>query len=272
MLPTIQRKSRTREKTLRPTHPNAGIEAYYRRRLNVLIDEMAKSVQYWIEATYRQNTPRIAQDETPAEALRKSMKDLSSRWTKRFDEMASKMAGYFAQSVERRTTASLKKIMKDGGWTVEFKMTPAMRDVVDATVNANVSLIKSIPEQYLSQVEGMVMRSVQTGRDLGQLSKELQEQLGVTKRRAAFIARDQNSKATSALSRARELELGLDEAIWVHSGGGKHPRPTHLKAGREKTRFKISEGWLDPALGRLIQPGEEPNCRCIRKPLLKGFS
>lgn len=214
----------------------------------------------------------IAQDESPAEALRKSMKDLSSRWVRRFDEMAGKMAGYFAQSVERRTAASLKKIMRDGGWTVEFKMTPAMRDVLDATVNANVSLIKSIPSQYLSQVEGMVMRSVQSGRDLRQLSKDLQEQLGVTKRRAAFIARDQNSKATSALSRARELELGLEYAEWVHSGGGKHPRPTHLKAGREKTRFKISEGWLDPALGRYIQPGEEPNCRCIRRPLIKGFS
>lgn len=233
---------------------------------------MAKSVQYWIEATYRQNTPGIAQDETPAEALRKSMKDLSLRWTKRFDEMASKMAGYFAQSVERRTAASLKRIMKDGGWTVEFKMTPAMRDVLDATVNANVSLIKSIPEQYLSQVEGIVMRGVQTGRDLGQVSKDLQERLGITKRRAALISQDQNAKATAAMTRARYVELGLDEAVWAHSGGGREPRPSHLKAGREKTRYKISEGWLDPDVGEHIQPGELIHCRCVGRPLIKGFS
>ncbi|MBB3743897.1 uncharacterized protein with gpF-like domain [Rhizobium sp. BK591] len=229
-------------------------------------------MEYWLTATYRQNEPRIAQDETPADALRRSMRELSSRWLKRFDEMAGKMAEHFAKSVEARATGAMKTILKDGGWTVSFKMTPAMRDVVDATVHQNVALIKSIPAQYLEQVEGIVMRGVQNGRDLGVVADDLQKRLGVTRRRAAFIARDQNQKATSALSRARQLELGLDEAVWTHSGGGKEPRPTHAKAGREKVRYKISQGWYDPAVGRYIQPGEEPNCKCIGRPVLKGFS
>lgn len=268
-----QRKPKAAETILRPVRPNAGIEADYRKRLDDLIKQMAASVEYWLTSAYRNNEPRImAEDETPADALRRSMKDLSKRWLKKFDAMADKLAEHFAQSVEKRSSAALKKIMKDGGWTVQFTMTPAMRDIVDATVHANVSLIKSIPQKYLSDVEGMVMRSVQTGRDLGQLTQDLQKTYGVTRRRAAFIARDQNNKATAAFNRARELELGLDEAEWNHSHGSREPRPTHVEAGKNKTRYKISKGWFDPAVGRYIQPGEEPGCKCFGRPVIKGFS
>ena len=44
------------------------------------------------------------------------------------------------------------------------------------------------------------MRGVRTGRDVGQVAKDLQGRLGVTKRRAPFIALDQNNKNTSHAS------------------------------------------------------------------------
>lgn len=274
MASKLRRKTpKATETILRPVRPNAGIAADYQRRLDALIQEMHDSVLYWLTATYRQNEPRIiAEDETPADALRRSMKELSSRWLKKFDAMSTKMAEYFAQSVEKRSTAAMKKILKDGGWTVNFTVTPAMRDIMDATVHANVALIKSIPQKFLSDVEGSVMRSVQAGRDLGSLTSDLQKNYGVTRRRAAFIARDQNNKATSAFNRVRQVELGLTEAVWVHSGGGREPRPSHQKAGREKARYTISEGWFDPEVGQKIQPGELINCKCIGRPVIKGFS
>lgn len=263
---------RTKEKVLRPVRPNAGIEAVYRAQLDRLIKEMQASTVYWLTASYRANEPRVAQDATPADALKASIRKLSSRWIKRFDTASIKLARYFGTAVEKRSSAALRKILKDAGLTVEFTLTPAMRDVLDATVNANVALIKSIPAQYFEQVGGLVMRSVQNGRDLGFLTKELQARYGVTRRRAAFIALDQNNKATASMTRARKLELGLDEEIWVHSGAGKHPRPTHVKAGRDRVRFKTAEGWYDPALKRFIHPGEEPGCRCIGRSVVKGFS
>lgn len=273
MASKLRRKTpKATETILRPIHPNAGIAAHYQRRLDALIQAMAKSVEFWLTATYRQNEPRIAQDETPADALRRSMRELSKRWLKRFDDMAGKMAVHFAQSVEARSTGAMKKILKDGGWTVQFQITPAMRDVMDATVHQNVALIKSIPAQYLEQVEGIVMRGVQNGRDLGIVSEELQKRLGVTRRRAALISRDQNNKATAAFNKVRQTELGLTEAIWVHSGGGHEARPSHQKAGREKVRYSIKDGWYDPHEGRNIQPGELINCKCIGRPVIKGFS
>jgi SPP1 gp7 family putative phage head morphogenesis protein len=149
-------------------------------------------------------------------------------------------------------------------------MTAAMQDVFAATVQANVSLIKSIPAQYFTQIEGIVMRGVQTGYDLKQITDDLQHQFKVSRKRAAFIARDQASKATSTLGRARQMSLGITKAIWVHSHAGKVPRPEHVKMdGKE---YDLSEGMFDPVEGKYIFPGQLINCRCFSRGIVPGFS
>jgi SPP1 gp7 family putative phage head morphogenesis protein len=269
-MPTRRRQRRQRnEIVLRPVHPNAGIEAEYRRRLDRLIRAMNKSVDYWVRAAYRSNEPEMAQDETPAAALRRAMAQLRRRWLRNFNEGAKELAKWFATASTERSDAALRAILKKAGFTVEFTMTPAARDILAATTTANVALIKSIPQQYLNQVEGAVMRSVQAGRDLKSLTDELQTHYGVSRRRAAFISRDQNNKATAAMTRARQAELGITEATWMHSGGGKHPRPTHVAMNGD--RYEVGKGMWDPAVKRFIFPGEEPNCRCVSKAVVPGF-
>lgn len=258
------------QKALKATHPNVGIEVAYRRQLEKMIEAMHYSVLYWIQAAYKANEPRIAQDATPAEVLRKSVAGLAKRWQKQFDEAAVKLADYFSVAVEERSTLALKKILKDGGWSVKFQMTPAMRDIFRSTVNQNTQLIKSIPQQYLSDVEGLVQRSVQAGRDLKSLTDDLTKRYGITRRRAAFIARDQNNKASSAFTRVRRLEAGITEAIWMHSSAGKEPRPSHVAMNGK--RFSIAQGMWDPHEKEFIQPGWLPNCRCVSRPIVEGFS
>ena len=258
------------DKVLQGVQPNAGIEAAYRQKLQALIAEMDKSVVYWLRAAYRANEPVMAQDRMPADELRDAIRKLARRWQKTFDEAAPALAEYFSQAVAERSSGALRAILKKAGFTVRFKLTPAMRDIMQATIGQQVSLIKSIPSQYFTNIEGLVMRSVQTGRDLGQLTKDLQEQFGVTHRRAAFIARDQNIKATASMTRARQDELGITEAIWVHSGAGNHPRPTQVAMNGEK--YDVKKGMWDPAVKRWIFPGEEINCRCFSKSVIPGFS
>lgn len=258
-----------RERTLRPVRASAAIEVAYRRRLLRMVDQMHRSLDYWIRAAYRANEPRVAQDATPADVLQRVVRALRRKWLKRFDDAADELADYFAQSVEDRSTRVLRKILKDGGWSVKFKMTPAQRDVLDAVVHENVSLIKSIPRKHLDDVEGMVMRSVAAGRKLDVLAKDLQKQYGVTRRRATLIARDQNNKATTMLNRARQKELGVEEAVWVHSHAGKKPRPTHVKMDGKK--YRVDQGMWDPAVQKYILPGELINCRCFSRSVIPGF-
>ena len=268
---------RKKPKVLRPVWPNAGIEAEYRRRLRALLEEVHNSVLYWVRAAYRQNEPEVtqlanevAQDASPSAELRKIMRALTKRWRSSIEGTAKKLAKWFAKSAATRSDAALKKILKDGGFAVEFKLTPAQRDILVATIAENVSLIKSIPAQYLDHVEQLVMRSVTQGRNIGYLTKQIEKHYTVSHKRAVLIARDQNNKATSALNRARCLELGLKEAIWMHSHAGKKPRPEHVKMHGKK--FNIARGMWDPHEKMYIQPGYLINCRCTKKVVIAGLT
>lgn len=252
---------------LDPVRPNAGVEAAYRKRLDRLIEKMQRSLVYWLTATYRAKPPEMASDASPANTLRDEMTSLGARWQAQFDEAAPALAEWFAKSSFDRSDYALREILKRGGFSVEFKTTATVNDVFQATVGEQVGLIKSIASEHLSEVQGMLMRSVQQGRDLGSMAKELEARLGVTKRRAALIARDQNNKATATITRARQQELGITEAEWMHSYGGKHPRPSHLAANGK--RYDISKGmYLD---GVWTWPGREINCRCVSKAIVPGF-
>ena len=257
-------------KTCRAVPANRGIEAKYRKALQRLIAEMHASVEYWLTAAYRKDPPRMAalveqaQDASPAQRIRKVLDELAQRWVDRFNDYAPKLAEAYLQGMFKSTDSAFRQALKEAGWAVDFKMTPAMRDAFQASLAENVGLIKSIPEKYLQQVEGVVMRSYSAGRDLATMVKELKQLYPAASHRAELIARDQSNKANAVVNRARQMELGITEAIWQHSHAGKTPRPDHVAANGK--RYKITEGCL--ISGEYIQPGEEINCRCTSRPVL----
>lgn len=253
-------------------HPNAALQAEYRRRLVKLVDELAASVEYWLTAAYRGAEPevaRLALDASPARVLQAAVKALRRRWLRRFDALSKDLAQWFAGAAAERSDRQLRAALKRGGITVRFRTSKAVNDVLQAAVAENVALIRSIPTQYLTQVEGAVMRSVQVGRDLGPLAKELREHHGVSRRRAALIARDQNNKATAVITRVRQQELGVERAIWLHSHGGRKPRPSHVK--QDGRTYDVAKGWFDPDEGVWTWPGVLVNCRCVSRSIIPGL-
>ena len=260
--------AKQKPKTARAVHANKGVEMAYKRALDNLVAEMSNSFEYWLSAAYKANPPRleVAMDALPSLELSRKIRELSKRWIKKFDDMALAISTKFTNSGRKATDSSFQQSLKDAGWAVEFQVTPVMRDAMNATIAENVALIKSIPRQYSTEVEGIIMRGYTAGRDLATISDELQSRYGITKRRAALIARDQNNRLTATVTQARRIELGLFEAIWVHSGGGKTPRPSHVKAGKDKLKFDTREGALID--GEHILPGQKINCRCSSKTVL----
>lgn len=266
----MARLRQAQSRVLPAVHPSIGFEAEIRRKLRKLVDEMHRSVQRAVEAAYKKNEPLIAQDAMPSKVLEKTVRDLASRWRKKFEDAAPKLAKYFSTSIQGRSDTALRSILKDAGIAIQFQQTPAMKDILNAAIAEQVGLIKSIPEKYLGDVQGMVMRSVQTGRDLETLSKDLRKAYGVTRRKASLIARDQNNKATSSMLRARQVELGIKQARWRHSHAGKKPRPTHVKM--DNKLYYVSKGMWDSAEKRYVFPGELINCRCTSQSILPGFN
>lgn len=278
-------------KTARAVHANRGIEAKYRKELQRMIAEMHGSLEYWITAAYRKNPPALAEaveqaqdanittqrkrtiaasrDEWqakygPSAKIKKIMDELAARWVARFEEWAPKVAEAYLRDMFNASDRAMRQALKDAGWAVEFRMTPAVKDAFSASLDANVGLIRSIPRQYLQQVEGIVMRSYSSGRDLATMVADLKQIYPVAINRAELIARDQSNKANAVVNRARQLELGITEAIWMHSHAGKNPREDHVAANGK--RYNIADGCK--ISGKFMQPGHEINCRCTSRPIL----
>ena len=238
----------------------------YQRALMSLISQMSASVEYWLTAQRRSDPPELAQDALPAAEMRKELRKLSKRWQDKFDGMAPKVAESFLKNQFKGTDAAMRQALRDAGWSIEFTMTPAMRDAFEASLAENVGLIRSIPQQYLQQVEGIVMRNYAAGRDLKSMAAEIKSRFGVAADRAVLISRDQANKANAVVQKARQTELGITEAIWLHSHAGREPRPTHVAMNQK--RYPVAKGMWDSAVGKYVWPGTEIGCRCVGRSVL----
>lgn len=225
---------------------------------------MHDSVMYWLSANYKKTG--MAADASPVAIMKKSLSAMFKQWTRRFNKVSSDLAKAFVNDSKRHADTNFSNAMKKSGFTIKFQMTEEMDVALNGSIAENVGLIKSIPEKYLTQVQTIVLQSVQRGHDLARLTDDLQREFGVTRRRAKTIARDQTNKANSVITVARSRAVGITHGIWVHSGGGKVPRQSHLKAGREKMVFDLSKGaYID---GEYIFPGQLINCRCRYNPIM----
>ena len=245
---------------LKPIPANRGAAVKYRKQLDVLIKEMSDSYLYWLTATYKANPPSVfGIDSLPSNDAKKRLTELRNRWIKRFNEMALMIAEMHVQHVASITHRAVMNAFKDAGWVIEFKNTRAMQDVMRASVIENVSLIKSIPQQYHTKIEGIVMRNYAIGKDMGTMRKEISATYPVTIRRAEIITLDQTTKLNIAVQNVQYKEAGITQCKWLHSHAGKEPRPDHVAANGKI--YDIDKGCL--ISGEYIQPGYLINCRCV---------
>lgn len=255
--------------TIRPTLPGVALQRAYLKKLDALVKKMSRSVSYWITAEYRRQEPEITQDVLPSRALADRLAKVMKKWRREFNDGAEEVAKWFVNASSRHVNNSIRTALREAGFTVKARMTRAERDVLSSLIIENVNLIKSIPEQYFTQVQSLVQVAVQNGRDLGYLSEELENRYDITHRRAVVIARDQTNKATEQMSVARNKALGITQGLWIHTSGGKTYRKTHVEMNGKL--FDLDKGLYDSAVGHYIMPGEEINCRCTYRPVLSSM-
>lgn len=257
-----------------PVFPNAGVEAWYRKTLQTLLERMARDGRQRILDAWRDEDGGLAQDARPKPSLslrlERSLAGWGDIWQKRWNEASRKIAWDFAARNRSTTEAGVKRSLKEAGFTVKWRPGKIERNAFDATVAENVALIKSIPQEFHLDVQQVVWDGVRTGNDLFTVADELQKKYDIAHRRAAFIATDQNHKSKAAMEKAMRLEIGITEADWMHSHAGKEPRPTHVAMDGET--YKIAEGMYDSAVDKMIWPGIEPRCRCTDRARVPGFA
>ena len=133
------------------------------------------------------------------------------------------------------------------------------------TINNNGELIKSIHQQYHREISQALYNSIINGKSIKTIKEALLEAGVKTKRRAGLIAQDQCNKINSALQMQELKEIGVKKVKWIHVGGGKTDRKTHITPapkGLNGAIFDINKGIYDPAVQKNIKPAELPFCRC----------
>lgn len=144
--------------------------------------------------------------------------------------------------------------------------------IKQTTITNNVELIKSIHQQYHREVSQALYDSIINGKPTKTVIEALKQAGAKTKRRAKLIARDQVHKIHEALHLQELKQVGVTKAKWIHLGGGKTDRKTHITKAPEGLNggiFDISKGIYDPAVNKYIKPAELPFCRCTAEAVVE---
>jgi Phage Mu protein F like protein len=201
----------------------------------------------------------------------RELKKWGDKWQRKFDKLSRDASKKFATRSFGSTDVALKAALKKAGFTVSFKPTRKSMQAYKLVVADNVGLIRNLQQSLYNKIQQDTWASVRAGGDMGALSAKLHKSYGIEANRAALIARDQNNKAKATLEAARRQELGLKQAIWQHSNGGKEPRRVHLAWGREGKVFDLDKGLYDPDEGQWVLPGTLIRCRCTSRAIIPGF-
>lgn len=247
---------------LRPIHPNLGVQQRYRAALNRLLRKVRDEVLAAVNL--HKNAPKqpIAIDNHP---LIDALDRLMINWIERLNDIGENLARDFVKSSTNHYDNNLAKQLRNAGFTVQLQLTPLVRESLQASMGMNVGLIKSIPQEYLADVQKYVYEAMAGGFDLAALTNNLDHAYHIGRNRAKLIARDQANKANAVIEQARRKELGINKAIWRHSGGAKKPRPSHVRANNKV--FDADKGmFLD---GEWVLPGQAINCGCVSLSVLE---
>ena len=243
---------------------------------NAELQRMVNLIRVDIEESLTPQIKNLAPEYTAdswVDVITSSLKSLRERWSNdRFNRWAEGVAQSFIQAINLQNQKQFANQFKSFGIDI-FSSNKTVNDYLQASVENNVSLIKSIPDQYLSQVESIVLSNMRSGLRPSAIEKQLTDQFGVTKRRARVIARDQSSKASNGLAKKRMESSGIVYFQWIDSSDNR-VRSRHKAIANKLTAYGKGVYRLDTLplndTGVPIACGDDYQCRCVARPVLKS--
>lgn len=257
-----------------------GVQTQYTRDVQKILNAVIREAVKGVRAAF--DTPQAkeyyAEDAaTPSftkavnTSLDKLFERLSTKSAIEANKIARRMVDVTNKSSQSGMGASLKEL--SGGVTLKpSEMGGQIAEVLQASIESNVSLIVDITDSYLAKVTDAVNRSIQNGRGLADLIPFMRKQTGVTKRHGKNVALDQTRKAYNSLNKARMENVGLSKFEWLHSGGSQRPRKFHKTRWPEGLNggiFDIHDPpVIDQDTGERGLPAQLYYCHCRMIPVL----
>ncbi len=262
----------------------AGVTVRYKMKLSKLTKRMVKEVTREIEKLFRSSASKeyvtkqksaLAMDESISSQARILLNQLSKKFDKLFNEKAWSYAEEMVEQSAKVSKFAVQESIKtlSGGVSLKIDYTTGpLKEILKSTTFESVSLIKSIPQKYMTEVQGDVMRAI-SGGGVGELyesvlKKPLEKLGGSVEKRAKFIAEDQTRKTYNAITAQRIIGVGVKKFEWLHSGGGLKPRQEHIDMNAKVFSYdKLPV--IDSRTGETGLPGQLPNCRCVQRPVFE---
>lgn len=276
---TRRAQRRRRRRPPRVLYPRL-IEARYQRELVRLVNTAREFVR-------EQLTPRIAEllrdagfttdalrADDYSETIGRILEGVRIEFERRIsDEDITAIASGTARQLDLFNKRQVNRQIKSVLGIDIFQSEPWLVAATNAFTRENVSLINSIPNRYFEEIETLVLRNVRGGRRAPEIAAEIQQRYSVSKKRAAFIAKDQVGKLNADLTRGRQGDLGLNRYRWRTSRdervrgnpAGHYPKVKHSHWTREGKIYSYDN---PPEDGN---PGKPPGCRCWAEPVIEDI-
>jgi SPP1 gp7 family putative phage head morphogenesis protein len=235
------------------------------------IAAMYRDVRKQMEEAFASGTLETAMDASVTSQARMRINEMRRKWYARFREVAKREVKRMLQRVTKNSQVTLGQSLRDISETLKIDTSLSdarLQEVIKASTQEAAGLIKRIPEQFLGDVQGQVMRSITSGRGMQDLVPYLAKKYEGDKRWARHVAMDQTRKAYSNVNAARLQKLGCESYIWIHSGGSAHPRQEHIDMNGKEFRFD-DPPVIDKRTGQRGKPGDAIFCRCVMKPVFR---
>ena len=134
-----------------------------------------------------------------------------------------------------------------------------VREELELAIRQNVALISSVNADTKNRVQQIIFDGFAQRKTKKQITDELAKAMGITKRRARIIAGDQLHKLNIAMSKHRNLQLGITRYKWGRTIS-RHERPHHLARVGKVFRWD-KPPWDGP-------PGYAIGCKCSAAAIL----
>lgn len=282
LTPKREKWVRNREVTLKGKALRGGVTAgaRYAKDLDRITLQMIRETEREIRKLLRSDTSRqfFAMDASIASQARMLVDRITKKYNKLFAEKARTYTDRMVTDVDRESRTTLGESLNQlsGGLSIKTDiLTGELNEVVKATVAENTALIKTVPEEYLGQVRGAMMRSITQPATAGlkgvieQINDVLDTRARQIRNKAKNVALDQTRKFYNNLNRGRMEAVGLKKFEWVHSGGGQKPRKLHQEVLNGQIFSFDDLPVIDEKTGERGIPGQAINCRCTMLPVIE---
>jgi len=238
------------------------LEQGYAASILLLIEPFKQSVRETIYPLLPQLFDDFKTDAIDPEIIKNAFRAIRARYSKQVDDgRVRNVAKGQAARINKQQSQYHQRVMNVITGVNPIQLEPWLDNEVQTFMAENVSLIKSIPDEGLTDIEQMLYRDGSRKLSPQQMRKKIEEEFDVTEGRARVISRDQVSKFNGRLTEQRQVNLGITKYTWITSKDGR------VRSSHERLDGKVFS-WDEPPVtvstgkraGERNHPGGDIQC------------